>query len=588
MANDLRWIPASPLASSGFYPGFNPTSKLLPKGLIHKEGHLALPCDILLEQDLEVTMRDGARLHADVYRPPNARLGTVPAILAFSPFGKQGGPNRFHFDRREWRCGVPRKVVSGLEVFEGPDPAYWCFHGYAVVCVDMRGTWNSDGNATFPCADQGKDGYDVVEWISSQTWSNERVSMSGNSFLAATQWFVGAEQPPHLTCLAPWEGFSDMYNDQVRRGGISDAGFASGLILGDLSGKSSVEDIARITEENPLWNSYWETRQANLKNIQVPLYVVASWTNPLHTRGTLNGFLGSSSKEKWLRIHDSHEWPDLYEHKNVESLRSFFDYYMKDSNNDWIFNPPVRLSVLNSNGQNVVNRPEPSYPLDRQKLFPLFLDCGTGSLQTSAPQKSAMHPYAAQNGSVTFNYRFPSRMEFVGPSKLRLFVEAEGSHDMDIFATLEKYSSEGQLQKSVVIDVGWLADDGEKERRDLIEWNKRDPKFCSSFFSSGPVGQLRISHRQLDEELSTDFQPVYTHAREDLLQVGEVVSADLEIWPYGWIFDESDILRLTVSGFNPHPHLRPTDPRPIYRNKGKHIIHTGGNTASYLLLPLTS
>lgn len=83
----------------------------------------------------------------------------------------------------------------------------------------MRGTWNSDGNAVFPCAEQGKDGYDVVEWIAGQNWSNGRVTMSGNSFLAATQWFVGAEQPPHLTCLAPWEGFNDMYNDQVRRGG---------------------------------------------------------------------------------------------------------------------------------------------------------------------------------------------------------------------------------------------------------------------------------------------------------------------------------------------------------------------------------
>lgn len=83
----------------------------------------------------------------------------------------------------------------------------------------MRGTWNSDGNAVLPCAEQGRDGHDVVEWIAAQEWSNNCVTMCGNSFLAATQWFVGAEQPPHLTCLAPWEGFNDLYNDQVRRGG---------------------------------------------------------------------------------------------------------------------------------------------------------------------------------------------------------------------------------------------------------------------------------------------------------------------------------------------------------------------------------
>jgi putative CocE/NonD family hydrolase len=83
----------------------------------------------------------------------------------------------------------------------------------------MRGSWNSDGNVVFPCAEQGRDGYDIIEWIASTEWSNKRVTMSGNSFLATTQWFVGAEQPPHLTCLAPWEGFSDIYNDMVRRGG---------------------------------------------------------------------------------------------------------------------------------------------------------------------------------------------------------------------------------------------------------------------------------------------------------------------------------------------------------------------------------
>lgn len=133
MASSMRWIPANPLDSSEHYPGFNPSSKLLPKGLVHKEGHLPLHCDILLEQDVEVVMRDGIRLLVDVYRPPNAVPSSVATILAFTPFGKQGGPNRENFDKREWRCGVPRKVVSGLEVFEGPDPAYWCFHGYAVV-----------------------------------------------------------------------------------------------------------------------------------------------------------------------------------------------------------------------------------------------------------------------------------------------------------------------------------------------------------------------------------------------------------------------------------------------------------------------
>jgi hypothetical protein len=64
-----------------------------------------------------------------------------------------------------------------------------------------------------------------------------------------------------------------------------------------------------MAKEYPLWNEYWEDRRAKLDQIEVPLYIVGSWTNSLHTRGTLRGFIESSSKNKWLRIHNSHEWP---------------------------------------------------------------------------------------------------------------------------------------------------------------------------------------------------------------------------------------------------------------------------------------
>ncbi|KAJ6028332.1 hypothetical protein N7540_003908 [Penicillium herquei] len=581
----VQWLPASALKDSVFYPGFSPCTKTLSRGSIQKEGHLPLPCDILLEKDVDILMRDGARLYADVYRPPKAPPGSLPTVFASTPFGKQGGPNRHNFDKREWRCGVPRNVVSSLEVFEGPDPAYWCFHGYAIVAVDMRGTWNSDGNAVLPCAEQGQDGYDVVEWIASRDWSNGRVTMSGNSFLAATQWFVGAEQPPHLTCLAPWEGFNDVYNDQVRRGGIPDAGFASGLFLGDLSGKNKVEDVLTTTEGNPLWNAYWTSRQAKWENIKVPLYAVASWTNPLHTRGTLKAFEKSSSEYKWLRVHNSHEWPDLYQPQNVEDLRRFYDFFMKDVNNDWIYTPRVRLSVLSAGGHDIVNRPEVDYPLARQEAFKLFLDADSMSMQESAPTEASKCVYDAVNGSISFNYTVPHTMKFIGSSKIHIFVQADGSNDMDIFATLEKYNSEGELQKSTVIDVGWLADDPEKERKLLTSINKQYKDFCASYFSAGPSGYLRVSHRALILEKTTEFQPVYTHAKEELLGHGEVVAADIEVWPYGWRFEAGEILRLTLSGFNRHPHLRPTDPKPISRNSGQHILYTGGGKGSYILLP---
>lgn len=85
--------------------------------------------------------------------------------------------------------------------------------------LDCRGTWKSQGDVILPSKKEGEDNYDIIEFIAQQSWSNGKVTMSGNSYLAITQWFTGAEQPPHLACLAPWEGVSSMYEDVIRRGG---------------------------------------------------------------------------------------------------------------------------------------------------------------------------------------------------------------------------------------------------------------------------------------------------------------------------------------------------------------------------------
>jgi putative CocE/NonD family hydrolase len=50
---------------------------------------------------------------------------------------------------------------------------------------------------------EGKDGYDMVEWLAKQPWSNGRVGMAGLSYLGSVQWLAAREHPPHLTCIAP-------------------------------------------------------------------------------------------------------------------------------------------------------------------------------------------------------------------------------------------------------------------------------------------------------------------------------------------------------------------------------------------------
>lgn len=110
------------------YPGFNPHTRVLPKGHKRKHYNKALPCDIILEKDFTVPMRDGIKLYCDIYRPntqvSDSKNEKVPIILVYAPYGKEGNSELFLNELPE-RLGVKKEDYSGYENFEGPDPAYW-------------------------------------------------------------------------------------------------------------------------------------------------------------------------------------------------------------------------------------------------------------------------------------------------------------------------------------------------------------------------------------------------------------------------------------------------------------------------------
>lgn len=393
--------------------------------------------------------------------------------------------------------------------------------------------------------------------------------------------------------------------------GIPLPGFTAGLLRGDIATLtgSHCDDIISAIDEYPTWNSYWKNHAARLDKILCPMYVVSSWTNLLHVSGTFRGWEKSASKEKWLRVHDSHEWPgkslscgrkisqreadargfdlDLYEPSNVEDLRRFYDYYMKGINNGWEFTPKVRLCVLNPSGRNVVNRPETSFPLARQQPLKLYLHAVHMSLTRHPPAVEGTFSYDAGSGSAVFKMVVEDRFEFTGYIKARLWAEAIGSDDMDVFVFLQKFDrTTGQVLESVVVDVARLADDPEVERQGLLDLRAKHKDLTQAYFDDGPFGCLRASHRALDDKESTEFHPVYKHEKEDLLRPGEVVALDIAFWPYGMIFEQGEEMRITVTGTHYKLHLRPEDVRPVSRNHGTHKFYTGPERQSYILLPL--
>lgn len=124
---------------------FGNERKILSKGWTKDAGRRSLSEDLIWDKDVAIRLRDGTILYGDVFRAASMQDEKLPAILPWSPYGKTGTGN-LSLDMFPFRVGIPRDQTSGLEKWEAPDPAEWCPRGYAVVNVDARGTFHSEGD----------------------------------------------------------------------------------------------------------------------------------------------------------------------------------------------------------------------------------------------------------------------------------------------------------------------------------------------------------------------------------------------------------------------------------------------------------
>jgi hypothetical protein len=557
----------------GLLSPFDPGTRTLPAGYRIHPRFRPIPTDIVLDKDVAVPMRDGVTSYVDVFRP--AGTEQVPVIVAWSPYGKSGGtaPSTVAiFDL----VGLDHGVVSGLEKFEGPDPAYWVAQGYAVCNPDPRGIGESDGDSAMFGRQEGKDCHDLIEWLAAQEWCNGRVAMSGTSYLAIAQWFTAAEQPPHLAAINPWEGFSDVYRDLVLRGGMPDLGFTRQL-QHNFAGRGRREDVAAVAERDPLMNDLWEDKVARLDQVTVPAYVVASYTNTLHAAGTFRAWRMITSPDKWLRIHASQEWPDYYDDANVEDLRRFFDHYLKGRDNGWETTPPVRYALLDLEGGDRDGRPAGQFPPDEVADTRYYLDGRTRTLSAAAaPAEDAAASYDAATlpGQVSFTVRFDQETTLVGYPKAHLWVETEGADDADLFVLVQKLTAGGiPLQEFTTPARGPMIQDATERTGSVLRYK-------------GSPGRLRVSARHLDKTLSTDAVPEHTFDRVEKLAPGEVVDVEIALFPVGLVFRPGQQLRLVISARNPLGAIIPGVPFYDGQTEGRVIVHTGGAQASYLQLPV--
>ena len=576
VSDDQRvFVPSHPLPAgrTGVLTAFDPGTRTLEEGFRVAPPFRALPVDVVLDKDVAVRLRDGVTVHVDVFRP--AGDGRVPVIVAWSPYGKGQGTSASVMGVFGL-VGLDNGIVSGLEKFEGPDPAYWCARGYAVANPDVRGVVDSEGDSVLWDRREGRDCHDVIEWLARQPWCSGRVGMSGTSYLAVSQWFAAAEQPPHLVAINPWEGVSDVYRDLVMRGGMPDTGFARQLQEGSFFGRNRKEDVVAEVERHPLVDDLWENKIPDFGRITVPAYIVASYSNTLHTAGTFRAWRRIASEERWLRIHNSQEWPDYYDEDNVEDLRRFFDHYLRGEDNGWEQTPRVRYSVLDLQGGDRVGVPADEFPPAGVTSTTYYLDGRSRTLSTTAPTDAVEVGYAvdANPDAASFLLRFDRGTDLVGYPTAHLWVEARDADDMDLFVLVQKLDAHGTpLQAFTVPNQSATVHDLTEHGASILRYKGSD-------------GRLRVSARHLDEALSTDDVPAHRFDRVEKLSPGEIVDVEIDLLPIGLAFRAGEQLRFVVSSRNLLGPLMPGIQEYTGANQGRHVIHTGGEHASSLQLPV--
>jgi putative CocE/NonD family hydrolase len=137
----------------------------------------------IIERKVMVTMRDGKRMAADVYRPKDTSK-KYPVIFSRTPY---------NFNYWDVRNGAPADMSTELEAVK---------RGYVYIVMNERGHFFSEGNYDI-LGPPLTDGSDAISWMTAQSWSNGKVGTIGCSSTAEWQLGVASQGNPGFTTMIP-------------------------------------------------------------------------------------------------------------------------------------------------------------------------------------------------------------------------------------------------------------------------------------------------------------------------------------------------------------------------------------------------
>lgn len=208
-----------------------------------------------------------------------------------------------------------------------------------------------------------------------------------------------------------------------------------------------------------------------------------------------------------------------------------------------------------------------------------------------SPNKSASVSYQSDSwddDGAHFVHKFSEYTELIGYSQARLYMSCAKNDDLDVYVICRKLDANGQPLMQLNIPLEALPPGTTAE----------DVPNLNIFKYLGPNGRLRASHRQLSSDPNLTKQQIerlapavawHPHDSEDKISPGQIVCLDVPLWPSGIIFEPGESIRLEIKGHEVTlPEFSALDRVPTNINCGRHIVHTGPEYPSSIVLSLAS
>lgn len=567
---------------------------------------------VTFERNVEVVMRDGVKLRADVYRPDEE--GQFPVLLQRTPYDKTYGAE----------FGLRAAAL-----------------GYVVIFEDVRGRYASDGE-WYPFRDEPNDGYDTIEWAAALPYSNGRVGMFGGSYPGATQVLAAITRPPHLAGICPIVAPSDFHSNWTYHGGAFEQWFneswTSGLaqesfaralrkVADPLPGVSTLPlasyplfgaaqplDAQASTAKlapyfidwlaHPDHDDYWKrvSIEEHYANVAVPALHVGAWYD-IFLGGALRNYAGFKAHAATAAARDSQRlWVIVGGHagngpeigardfgpasrfdENAIMLE-WYDYLLRGARNRFAVDKPVRIFVMGANEW----RQEDEWPLARARPTRYFLHStgrangdagdrpasqGGGSLSLAAPGDEPPDRYVYDPREPTPTIGGPlccgPLPGGIGPQDQR---PAEARPDVLVYTTAP-FEKDTEVTGPVSLEL-------------YVSSSAVDTDFTGTLVDVWPdgfaqnltSGILRLRYRNSAE-------------RAEPAKPGEVYRIVVDLWATSNVFRAGHRLRLDVSSssyprFDRNLNTGETQAQATRMTQATNVVHHDSARPSALVLPI--